>query len=913
VTGALLAITWGALISPALATPRFDIPAQPLADSLRAVGSQTGTNILFDPSLVAGREAPALKADLTADQALSHLLADTGIRYEFLNESTVVLASRAGQSTIPAASSSTRSDNSASPPDGKEGKSRSSEGFLVAQVDQRPPATASSVENAQAQNSSGQLYGNRLQEIVVTARKREENIDRVPISMAVLSHAEMQQRNIQDMSNIANVTPGIDNSNIGTNAMGNDNPISIRGIFSSAGYATTGIYIDDVPIQVRYTALNEWTTIPKVFDLDRVEVLRGPQGTLFGAGAQGGVIRFITPQPSLTASTGYVRAGLSTTDSGDPSYETGLVIGEPIIDDTLAFRVSAWHRRDGGWIYHESAVPGGFVYDNSNWADSDVVRGALTFAPNEHLRVTPSIYFQHLYLNDEPGFAPAMCRTPCDTYTQQYQDLNLQLSNIAGGHFVNPNLLQAPASDRFYLPALKIDLDLGAITGVSDTSYLERSSHAPVDWTTVLPSLVAGEAAWPQTAQYPILFDTALRQEVFSQEVRVQSSDSNARLQWTVGVFYARSEESTSLLIQPSGGFPPLGVPPGGLVYYGVEPGSVDKQLAGFGQITYQPISLLSVSAGVRIAHTEFTYSSYQSGPLAGGVPPASGQQSQKVVDPKLSINVQLDDNNLLYVSAARGSRIGGLNLPLIQADNCIKALKELGYADGQVPLTYNSDYLWSYELGSKNRLLGERLQIEASVFHIDWSNIQQTVGVPDCYSAFTSNLGKAFSNGADLVINALVSDSVKLGLSAGYTNAKNNTTVVSGNVESVTSGDQINEFAAPWTLVPSVEYHNRGPGRSSIYLRVEGVYRSKNPGPFAAQHPNNAAYSTTFVPNPSTKVLNGHVGATWAQWDVSLFAMNILNTHPVLFNGQYEFPGPPASAQTLQPRTLGVTTTYSW
>src|SRR5476649_2671244 len=183
-----------------------------------------------------------------------------------------------------------------------------------------------------------------MQEVVVTATRREEDLSKVPVSVTALTQEDMDTKGIKDITDVARFTPGIYIDNSGTNN------ISIRGISSSGGAGTTGIYIDDTPIQMRALAFNPDDTLPKTFDLDRVEVLRGPQGTLFGAGSEGGTVRYILTQPSLTKDSTYARGELSFTQYGEPSYEAGVAHGGPIIDGVLGFRVSVWYRKDGGWI-----------------------------------------------------------------------------------------------------------------------------------------------------------------------------------------------------------------------------------------------------------------------------------------------------------------------------------------------------------------------------------------------------------------------------------------------------------------------------------------------------------------------------------------------------------------------------------
>jgi outer membrane receptor protein involved in Fe transport len=216
----------------------------------------------------------------------------------------------------------------------------------------------------------------KVQEIVITARRREEALSKVPVSVSAFTQESMDQRGIKDFTDVARFTPGvtIDATGSGTNA------ISIRGISSSGGSGTTGIYIDDTPIQIHSLGFNADDTLPKLFDLERVEVLRGPQGTLFGAGSEGGTVRYIMTQPSLTKSSIYARSEVAFTQSGDPSYEAGVAGGIPLIDGTLGVRASIWYRRDGGWIDRIDPFTLATVDSKSNWDATYVARLAAKWA-----------------------------------------------------------------------------------------------------------------------------------------------------------------------------------------------------------------------------------------------------------------------------------------------------------------------------------------------------------------------------------------------------------------------------------------------------------------------------------------------------------------------------------------------------
>ncbi len=780
------------------------------------------------------------------------------------------------------------------------------------------------IESARASEAGNDTSNNgELQEVIVTAQKRAESINKVPVSVEVLGRDEMQQRNIKDLADVAAAAPGVDYQNMGT-----FNDFAIRGISASiSGASTTGIYLDDVPVAIRLDSgvLVATNTTPLVFDLDRVEVLRGPQGTLFGAGAEGGAIRFIQAQPSLTEFTGYARAGLGTTDAGGLSYETGVAFGGPIVQDALGFRVSAWHGRDGGYIDHESAIPGGAHYDNSDWRDSDVLRAAVTYAPVESVRITPSVFFQHIYWNDEPTFDPGSGTYP-DAMTENWGSLNPAYSNVAAGRLVFQQFLLQPSSDRIVLPSLKVEAKLPGIDLTSSTSYMSRHYYGEQDFTTPMAQIVG--IPWPTTAQAAAESYTPSSLNVFTQELRAQSANPNSRLQWTAGLFYNDARQmNIQYLVTPY--FPTqvlqafgqtieqvFGQPllPGNVSIYEGEP-DTDTQIAAFGQVTYQLFQHVGLLAGARVARETDKYGIFIDGPLNGPTTTAfSGKEQQTVVDPKYGLNFQLDENNLVYVSAAKGDRIGGVNPPPYDFPVCIAALAALGYSNTTALSTYTGDSLWSYEIGSKNRLLDGRLQMQASAFHINWNDVQQLLNVPQCAEGFTTNSGKATSNGFDFQAEALVTSALKLGLSVGYTNARDATTIISGGNPIVSNGQQINRYSAPWTVVPTAEYNFAIADGHNGYLRLQDEYHSKNPGPYnPSTNPSNPAYDPYFIPNPSYNQLDIHLGMTWSGWDASVYALNVLNSHPLLVN-EAQYPSTfVGSVFTLRPLTIGITTMYHW
>src|SRR5262249_42770418 len=279
-----------------------------------------------------------------------------------------------------------------------------------------------------------------LQEVVVTATRHEEPLSKVPISVTAMTQDEMDQMGIKDFQDMVRFTPGVSIDTAGTNS------ISIRGISSSAGADTTGIYIDDTPIQMRSVGFNPDDTLPKAFDLDRVEVLRGPQGTLFGAGSEGGTVRYILVQPSLTSSSTYVRAEGSYTEGGQPNYELGIAHGGPIADGKLGWRASAWYRQDGGWIDRVDPTTGAVTENNANHQGTLQLRLAATWAPADSLQITPSVLYQNSKRHDMSTYWPAYSGSPgYPTFSEP-----------SGGTFNNATPELIPVNDEWYLPALKI-------------------------------------------------------------------------------------------------------------------------------------------------------------------------------------------------------------------------------------------------------------------------------------------------------------------------------------------------------------------------------------------------------------------------------------------------------------------------
>ena len=237
-----------------------------------------------------------------------------------------------------------------------------------------------------------------LEEITVTAEKFKSTVLDTPISISALSGEQLTAAGLTSVEGIIREVPGLSTRSAGPGLT----EYEARGLASNGGAApTVGFYLDEIPLSPPALSQSGKVVIdPNLYDVERVEVLRGPQGTLFGAGSEGGTVRFITNQPSLTKTSIYGRAETSFTQGGAPSYEAGVAGGTPIIDGTLGIRASVWYRRDGGYIDRIDPTTLAIQQRNANYDNTTLLRLSAIWAPSDNWTVTPSIYYQNRYRND---------------------------------------------------------------------------------------------------------------------------------------------------------------------------------------------------------------------------------------------------------------------------------------------------------------------------------------------------------------------------------------------------------------------------------------------------------------------------------------------------------------------------------
>ena len=742
------------------------------------------------------------------------------------------------------------------------------------------------------------------------------------MSIQAFSQEALDQQGVRSVDDLTRVAPGVTFIRNGMSSSGNyndeDSDISIRGIDSTAGTATTGIYVDDTPIQTRHLNFGTVNPYPALFDLKDVEVLKGPQGTLFGAGSMGGTIRFITPEPSLSDYSGYARVEYGKIDGGGNNYEAGAAFGGPIIPGVLGFRVSASFREDGGWVNRVNYMPPPGTFDpntfattydgnptvtgtterNANWHDTQTFRAALRWQPVEGLTIDPSIYIQTLHVNDTGAYW-------------------LNISDPSSNHYNNGNAQRDPSTDPWYLGSLKLTWNLPWATLISNTSYFDRQQHSVSDYTQWFDTVFFYD-------QYSRFINSSYftdRQNNLNEEIRLTSVDASSALQWSAGLFYTHTNENSTEYVVSEAACPPgtcpidgPGFPPGTVTYLQPQFSMLDKQAAIFGEVSYKFADVFKVQAGFRYSDLQYygVVQEVEQG-LFGTLnvnTPSSG--SSRPFTPRFVFNYQPSTDNLLYFSAAKGFRPGGINTTL--PDTCFKGT---GVSPASAAAPFSSDSLWQYELGTKNSLLDHRLTLNGAIYYLKWKNIQQFVYLA-CGLGIDYNSGEVTGKGGDIEVEWRALDSLTLGLTASYTDAYFNTDVLLGTSDKViTGGDHL--ASSPWNVDVNAEYVWTA-SQLKPYLRLDYQYatpqRSLIPYTDPANNPNADA---TLPGLPEIRVLNLRAGLRFNGFDLSLFANNALNFHTPIFVSR-DFNAPAYGLPNLDtnyfgrgyaPRTVGVTGTY--
>lgn len=754
-----------------------------------------------------------------------------------------------------------------------------------------------------------QAPDDQLQEIVVTAQKRASTVDKTPISMTAISGEDLVERGLTDFSAVAAVTPGV---SMKTNGPG-QTEFEMRGMTSSGGNSpTVGFYLDDTPLTAPAAAQNGKVVIdPTLYDLNHVEVLRGPQGTLYGSSSMGGTIKLITNQPKLNQFEGSVETILSGTDGGGFNHNENVMLNLPLVKDELALRLVASQASTSGWIDRivagdfPVATAGGTVrgdvqaapvlQDNkgSNAERMEGGRATLTWKPTDRLTITPSVFYQRI---DQAG--PSVFDS--DPGTQAHYQ---------------PFGIAEPYSDSITINNLNLNYRFDSFDVTSATSNWHRLSRMIQDGSENVPSIGGGFGVSTASSSYygpngtgPIFGLELDPSNQFSEELRAAST-GDGPLKWVGGVYYSKFQSNWQLITD----FPnpaAFGSPTADL--FTLDQPTQIKQQAVFGEATYSLTEKLHLTGGLRWYHydSQLDMSFAGFGSASGNDTPTTQHvtQSASGVNPKVDLSYDVDKNMMVYATAARGFRPGGGNQPLpslgaTSFDQFMKSqLIGLGYANGVAPVSYQPDSLWSYEVGEKAKLLDGHLHINASVFYENWRNIQLEE-LPAGYPLF-DNVNSAHIYGGELEIRAVPTRNWTLTASGGYTHA-----ALADTEHGFIAGELLPDVPK-FSGSVGVNFHTALSDKYEFNSRLENTYTGNRVDLGTA----NGIVNNSQSPLPSYDLTSLRAGINSEDgWGAALFVNNLTNKHAYLENvAQLTLPNASYNrVATNQPRTIGVDVNY--
>jgi outer membrane receptor protein involved in Fe transport len=742
--------------------------------------------------------------------------------------------------------------------------------------------------------------GDALEEIVVTAEKRSSTVQDTPISMTALSGEQLQQEGITGISGIIQAVPGISQRTAGAG----QTELEMRGLSSSGGASpTVGFYLDDYPLTPPAAALNGKVVIdPDLFDINRVEVLRGPQGTLYGSGSMGGTVKLVTNEPKLNTFEGAVEAIGSGTSGGGFNRGGNLMLNVPLIDDRLAMRVVLTDKYTDGWINRVvlgqafppptggpcagfpgctrgdvAAVTPEAVVPRVNWERLQGGRAELLARPVDGLKIDATVMYQNITKGD-------------------YDEYDLP-PGVPDEHFQPFNNYE-PFYDEFRLYGLTVTYDLSFAQLTSASAYYSRGESQTSDVSEALYSVVGlFGASLPQYYQIPFNETDSTRQ--FSEEIRLASTGSGP-WQWIGGLFFSRFESifteynaSVPLAYISVGG---AAANPDGIIYQAHNPYHM-KQYAAFGESSYAFTDELKLTAGVRYykfdSRADEETSGFATDSGNAGATYNSFTQSNSGANPKVTLSYEQNHDLTLYATIARGFRPGGINQQIPSSICTIS------------PETYGPDTTWNYELGEKARMLDGRLVLNADVYYIRWTQVQQVVNQP-CGYPLTVNAGDAASYGPEIELSALLTPELTLTFSGTYTHS----TLTSVN-PSVTSVDPSLSDGLPILNVPKYTETTSITYTKPLSDAYKFVARANNS--YVGQ---STDIEYTYATLPAYDLVGLRIGLAGKQLSGFVFADNVTNKHAELGINTTGFSWTIPSVErvvTNQPRTVGVDIKYNF
>lgn len=801
----------------------FKIPAQSLQNALLELSRQSSCQIVFSDTAYADLHAPAIMGTMPVRQALDRLLTGTDLAYKLIGDNTITIARHANSGRPAPAGGSDRD------------ATRHGSG-----ADAQPEGRANVPE---------------LEEIVVTAQKRTERLQDVPVPVTAISGPTLVNTHQLRIQDFASSIPGL---SVAPQAVQGIQTLAIRGITTGGGSnPTVGIVVDDVPYGAS-TALAGGLTIPDLdpSDLARVEVLRGPQGTLYGASSMGGLLKYVTVDPSTDRTSGQVQAGLTGVHNGaEAGYDVRGSVNLPL-GETFAIRASAFTRQDPGYI--DNPVLG---IDGVN--EDRVSGGRLSsmWKPFEDLSVKLSALYQQ---------ARGDGSSDVDIPTAGYPDTaglgDLQQNHVRGSGSYDRKVQAYSAIVNAKLGAAQ----LTAVTGYNINAFRDSWDY----------SFQLGSATQPLYGVDGVpVFDNS-RTRKFSQEIRL-STALGPRFDWLLGAFYTHEASSFTQDIAAANRVTGA-VVADGLIFLSFP--AVYSEYAGFTDLTYHLTDRFDIQVGARESHIEQTSSELEEGPFVGPPQIDPDQRSASnaftyLVTPSFKLSPDL----MVYARLASGYRAGGPNLN----------------PGGDVPTQFQPDRTYDYEVGLKGKLPDASLSFDASLYYIDWKDIQIQLFSEQSGLDYNTNGSRAKSDGIELSLESKPLDGLTLSSWVVWNDAVLTQAFPANTTAYGVPGNRL-PYSARFTGTVSAQQDFPLPGNATGYAGLAANYVGARQDVFTAGPPAIPPRQDL----PGYAKVDFRAGAKLDLWSINLFLNNAFDRRGAVTGGLGNVP--PFSLVYIQPRTMG-------
>lgn len=784
-----------------------------------------------------------------------------------------------------------------------------------ASADTKESYTLQSTENKSKSKvaNDSQSY----EKIVITATKRTQRLQDVPISVASMSEKALRESGAENLVDAVRNIAGVTMTDLGPG----QSKLAIRGFSSgqvlrdeSARKESVGVYLDESSIGIAL-----FTPDIDLFDLNRVEVLRGPQGTLFGSGSISGTVRYITNKPNLNDQEGAIEVDANTIEGGSNGSSVKGYINIPLSDNT-AVRAVGYYKKWGGFI--DALTESGDVWEDVNSGEKYGGRIALTYAPTDELTITPRVVFQKLETNGYPR---------ADVINFFHNEYTTEGIREPGkfGEYEQFLFLREGTTDDFLMFDLNLEYEFESMTFTSVTSYIDRKIDVIQDGTALTSHVnnvaigLTGDVLFVPSPLNNITDVTAL-----SQEFRL-SSNTDGDFQWLAGVYYLdRDKDFTQQLDTP--GFDELtagnGLPPtadltvpltsdSDVLYISSIP-VMHKQYSIFGEASYDFTEKWNATIGLRYFKFEESRDARLLGLFGGADDPDKRfrSTSDSGFNPRFILSYRVDAQLKLNAQASKGFRLGGINDPLI--DLCL----ESGAGDAE---RFGREEVWNYEVGAKSTMANGTVRLNASAYRMEISGLQVTDRLP-CSASVVRNVPESTINGVEIELSAFATDDLELGFVFNY-NDTEITKISEGSALAV--GDRLPtspklQLSANFTYAYTLTDDLDG------FISMTAQYNGDSYSIIADQHndgtlPINIEYGRAAgdsldVAYPSLldayTIVNARMSIEHVDgWNLALYVNNLFNERGTLALDRERGGSARIAHYVNQPLTVGVSARYDF